>query len=512
MSPLIQGLLRPEAYDHPVAGFEVLETHISWVILTGEFAYKLKKPVDFGFVNFTTLERRKWFCEEELRLNRRLAADLYLNVVPVCVRGGLPEFVGAGTPIDYAVKMRQFDQPALLPQVLSRGELRPDQLDQFADVMAEFQAHAAVAGGDQEFGEPDAVRLPVTANLEALAKHPDFAEEVARLREWSDREFARLELVFRERKRLGRVRECHGDLHLGNLVLQHDRIAAFDCLEFNAGLRWIDVVSEIAFLVMDLAERGQPELANRVLNRWLEQTGDYAGLATWRWYFVYRTLVRAKVAWLRSLQTDQSAAALTTQQAEVSQYLCLAITWTQPRRTAVIITHGVSGSGKSFLAQEICQHLGAIRIRSDVERKRQFGLWGIPRVATRWGNPYAPDVSRSLYGTVLLELAEAVVQNGFPVIVDAAFLNRADRERFRELAERLRVPWLILDVSVEPDVARQRILQRQLAGGDPSDADASILDRQLQSQEPLTGSEQLFAVSGSDPDAVWQELRRRLDW
>ncbi len=510
MSPLIQGLLRPEAYDHPVAGFEVLETHISWVILTGDYAYKLKKPVDFGFVNFTTLERRKFFCGEELRLNRRLAADLYLDVLPVCGSIAHPTFVGAGSPIEYAVKMRQFDQTALLPQVLARGELRPQHLDQFADAIAVFHDHAAVAHAHQSFGEPAAVRLPMTANLEALARHPEFAVQAANLQEWSDREFARLEPEFRERKRLGRVRECHGDLHLGNLVLRNCRIEAFDCLEFSAGLRWIDVVSEVAFLVMDLAERGQPGLANRVLNRWLEQSGDYAGLSTWRWYFVYRALVRAKVASLRMSQGDQSAAEQQAHHAEVTQYLRLAQTWTLPRRTAVIITHGVSGSGKSLLAEQMCQRLGAIRIRSDVERKRQFGLWGFPRLPSRTGNPYAPDVSQSLYGSVLTSLAETIVQNGFSVIVDAAFLRRSDRHAFRELAERLGVAWIILDLAVDPELARQRILQRQTAGGDPSDADVSTLERQLLTQEPLTEREDVFAVRGTGVDAIWQELRQRL--
>jgi aminoglycoside phosphotransferase family enzyme/predicted kinase len=508
MDPLIHRLMRPESFPHPVERLELLETHISWVILTGPFAYKLKKPVDFGFVNFTTLDRRERFCHEELRLNRRTAAAMYLDVVPVFGPREQATLIGRGQPIEFAVRMRQFPQAALLPAALHDGRLRPEHLDRFALELARFQRNAAVADASMPFGEPDAVRQPIAGNFTVLTTLPDRADVVQRLRAWSDAEFDRLRTVFADRKRAGRVREGHGDLHLGNMVLLDDVVQAFDCLEFNDGLRWIDVISEVAFLVMDLQERGQPGLAARVLNRWLEQTGDYVGLATWRWYFVYRALVRAKVATLRLRQPDLSPDEMARQQLDLDKYLSLAERRTGPRPTAMVITHGVSGSGKSVVAEKLVEEFGAIRLRSDIERKRLYGRWGDPIGEPLTGSMYCSDVTERVYGDRLSEAVPNILGAGFPVIVDATFLRRDLRELFTALARRLQVPFVILDVDADLAVLRERVAARQQAGQDPSDADACVLDEQLQSREPLTDTERLSAISVRTDTADWWERLR----
>lgn len=506
MHPLVQGLLRPEAYDHPVARFQVLETHISWVILTGEYAYKLKKPVNLGFVDFTTLDRRHYFCEEEVRLNRRLAPEFYLGVRALYGSQERPSFLGSGTPIEFAVQMRQFDQESLLPAVLQRGDLRTDHIDRLAVAIAEFHGQTAVAGKSSPYGTPEAVRAPVFANFEHL--QPPSAEHVASLRQlkaWSEAEFERKRDWFQERHDAGRVRECHGDMHLGNMVLFYDQIRPFDCLEFNPGLRWIDVISEMAFLVMDLEDRGRPDLAFRVLNRWLEQSGDYEGLAGWNWYFAYRALVRAKVAALRIQQPDFDVAELASKRQELATYLDLACRSIQPREPAVIVMHGFSGSGKSHVAQWFCEQYGAIQLRTDVERKRLFGIWGWPASVRLTGDMYAPGITRVVYRDIVAGIVAGVVAAGFSAVIDAACLRRWQRDLFRELATRLGVRCLILDVQAGRETMRKRLARRQTAGGDPSDADVAVLEHQLVDCEPLTIEELASSLRVDTEAADWQE-------
>jgi len=516
MDPFIAGLLHPEAYDHSVTRFEVLETHISWVILTGDFAYKLKKPVNFGFVDFTTLEQRKFCCEEELRLNARMAEDLYLAVKPVYGPRERATFVGDGEPIEFAVQMRQFSQEALLPSVLDRGELTAELIDRLAIDVARFQRAAPVAGHDLPWGTPELVRKPVDENFRALdsvtlarsaseeicerSQLPSLALRaslVTQLRSWCDREFAACRDDFARRKQDGQIREGHGDMHLGNMVLRRDRIEVFDCLEFNPSLRWIDVISEIAFLVMDLADRGRADLGWRFLNRWLEQTGDYAGLRVWAWYYCYRAMVRAKVAALRQSQTDEpdEVAKLDRQLVE---YLHSAQRATQPPPPRLVITCGVSGSGKSHWSQQLAAERGWIRIRSDVERKRLFSADS---------DLYSTKATAATYQH-LRELAAMVLRCGMSVIVDATFLKRAQRQPFRELAAELNVPATLIEFTASLESLRQRIALRERSGGDPSDATISVMEQQLAAREPVLPDDgwQAFSIDTDRSDVAQQLL------
>ena len=500
---LIGGLLRPEAYGHAVESITLLETHISWVILTGAYAYKLNKPVDLGFLDFTSLERRHHFCLEELRLNRRFGSDLYLAVLPVTGSEGQPQMGGPGVALEYAVQMRQFAQADLLPAALERGAINAAQIEAFAEQLARFHAGAAVASSDSLA----AVREPVWANFRTLlgpataGQDAEFHCQVREQRHWAERELARLEPRFAARLAAGRVRECHGDLHLGNLVLHRGQIEPFDCLEFSSQLRWIDVISDLAFLGMDLQQRGHPGLAVRLLNRWLETSGDYAALELWRWYGSYRALVRAKVAALGG-------------QAELAgAYLAQAQAISRRRPQLLLICHGFSGAGKSHHSAELLEPLEAIRIRSDLERKRLFGLWGQALAPPRQGDPYAPAVSEELFAELLPAQAAAVLVAGFSAIVDATFLRQLDRQRMAAVAQAARVPLLILDFQVPVPLLRQRISARQQQGRDPSDADWAVLKQQIAMAEPLTASEQQRAVPvGVDQPAATtvQALRQRL--
>jgi aminoglycoside phosphotransferase family enzyme/predicted kinase len=513
MEPLIAALLQPQAYDHPVEGVQLLETHISWILLTGTYAYKIKKPVDLGFVDFSSLARRRHFCAEELRLNRRLAPDLYLGLRTIHGPAQRAHFGGGGPEIELAVQMRQFRQCDLLPALLRRGLPLASLLlwvEDLADRLALFHAGAAIAPAGSAFGTAEAVRQPALANLAVLERLLGPQDHrLPPLRQWCDAEALRLEPLFERRHRGGRVREGHGDLHLGNLVLHQGQIAVFDCLEFSPALRWIDVISDLAFLAMDLRRHRHTLLAAALLNHWLTASGDYGALATWRWYVAYRALVRAKVTALRLEQQVAEAEPQTRSRLDLQAYLHLAASVQRWRPPLLLITHGVSGSGKSYRGRWLAQRLGWLHIRSDVERLRLFGRWGEPCGTPLQGDPYAPEVSELLYRQRLSECCAAALEAGCSLICDATFLRRWQRLHFRSLAERLGARLVILPCPCSPELARRRIAQRRQQGGDPSEADAAVLEAQLGALEPLEADERPFslnletaAASLASPDSV----------
>lgn len=481
MNPLLADLLTPEAYPHPAPAPRLIETHISWVILAGDFAYKIKKPVDFGFLDFSTLGKREHCCREEIRLNRRLAPATYLDVVAIA--GHPAKIEGSGPVLEWAVRMRAF--PA--ESTLDREEtITSGQIDAIADQVARFHGEIAVAGVDDEYGTAAAVRAPAERNFANL--RPLLAADLAqldRLQAWTDAEGRRLEAHFIARKRAGFIRECHGDLHLGNIAWVDEAPLIFDGIEFNPGLRFIDVISEVAFLVMDLLHRGHAVLAWRFLNRYLETTGDYAGLTALPYYLVYRALVRAKVAAIRDYQAggDHQAGG---DFAECRSYLLLAERLTQLHKPALILMHGVSGSGKTWVSQHLLERLGAIRLRSDVERKRLFGLAPLDR------SEGLDIYSREAGGRTLahlLDLTQGLLRAGFTVILDATFIRRDWRDPCVALAQTQAVPWLIAAVSAEPESLRQRVRQRQIAAADASEAGLEVLESQLQNLEPFSPEE-----------------------
>lgn len=485
---LIRALLRPDAYGHAVEAVELVETHISWVLLTGAFAYKLKKPIKLPFLDFSTLERRKRFCDEELRLNRRLAPMLYLDVVPI---GGTAENprVEQGPAIEYAVKMRQFPSAAQLDRKLASGTTTAEHLREFAATLADFHAHLEPTPAGTGFGGAPIIIRAALSNLRDLADAVDDRDldALGAIGSWTQTQCTRLEEAFTRRKAAGAVRECHGDLHLGNLVHLDGRIVAFDALEFEPELRWIDVMSETAFLTMDLIAHDRNDLAHELLSRYLECSGDYAGLEVVPFYLVYRALVRAKVAALRGRQTHSAPTG--------SSYLRIAAQLAaRPRAPLLAITHGLSGSGKSTVAESLIGSLPAVRIRSDLERKRLFGF--SPGADTRSEvatGIYDANASTRTYA-VLGEYARIGIEAGFNVIVDAAFLRRTERDAFAALAALTGACFVVLDCRCPETVLRDRIVRRRAARDDPSEATTDVLAYQLAHVEALTPDERSRAV------------------
>ena len=479
----IDALQRDLQARAPRAPIRRVETHVSWVLLCGAHAYKLKKPVRLGFLDFSTLEARRHACEEELRLNRRLAPGLYIDVVAVRGTEQAPRIGGEPGPvIDHAVCMRRFPDGALFSERLVAGSLSPVYVDRLARRIAAFHEAAPAADPASAFGTAEAdeaATRQLVAGLEAEAG----AEALAPLRAWLEAEAARLRPVRQARRAAGRVRECHGDLHLANAVVVDGDVVAFDCIEFDPALRWIDVMADVGFLAMDFVAHARPDFAYRFLDGWLERTGDHAGVAVLRQHMVQRALVRELVARLRRAPVREGP-----------DYLAVARALARPGDARLLIAHGVSGAGKSFVAQRLLEAAGAVRVRSDVERKRLFGLAALQRSAIRVpGGIYDEDATRRTFA-VLRERAQSILEAGHPAIVDAAFLRAEERAAFRALADELGVPFAILHCHAPVHALRERVEQRWRQGRDPSEADLAVLERQLAHQEPLTPAERPFAI------------------
>ena len=496
-SRLVRALTNPALYGPGCTAVRIVETHISYVLLTGRHAYKIKKAVDLGFLDFTTLAARHFYCDRELELNRRLAPAVYLEVVAITGTIDAPCIGGDGPTVEYAVKMREFPQDALLTCVLARKALTAAHIDTLASVVAAFHTSAPRAEPGSRFGSPREILDLAIENfteIEPLLEHDSDRRAAADLRRWTEREHAARATLFSERQPSGFVRECHGDLHLGNIALVDGVVTIFDCIEFNEDMRWSDVMADVAFLVMDLRDRGRPDLASRFLSGYLERTGDYDGVQVLRFYLVYRAMVRAKVACMRASQIDD-AAARAAKITEYGEYLSLAARCARPDASGIVITRGLSGSGKTTRSAALVEYAGAIRIRTDVERKRIYGLAPLARTESALDEGiYSATATQRTYSRVA-SLARTVAGAGYPVVVDGTFLRRRDRDQFRAVAANLNVPFAIVDFVASVETLRARIRERREGGTDASDADLQVLERQRQSAEPIAPDEQAVTVT-----------------
>lgn len=488
-------LLTADAFEHPVTGLDILETNTSWIILTGRYAYKIKRAVAFDFLDMTTLAKRRFLCEEELRLNRRLAPDLYLDVVAITRGAKTLRIGGSGEVVEYAVRMRQFDRSQELSALLDRGEVSAEEIATFAARLARFHAAAARRSDSVDFVHTEHMRGAVLGNVAILLSHIDGELEMPALGpliDWTHDFLDGSMRWFRRREENGFIRECHGDLHARNIVRWGGELVAFDCLEFDPKLRWIDIMNDVAFLFMDLAARGRKDLAFVFLNEHVEHTGDYDGIRLLPFYAVHRALVRAMVDALAAEQDPRKRRDFGRRfQARIG----IAADFVRPQPPILILMHGPSGSGKSWLSERLAPLIGAVRIRSDVERKRLAGSTG--------ADLYTPEFNARTYAR-LRECAESCLQAGLPAIVDAAFLRRADRDSFKFLAAGLDVPCMVLSCEAERKILSERITARARAAADPSDADLAVLDGQLRTLEPFRADERplIAAISTTDPRAV----------
>jgi aminoglycoside phosphotransferase family enzyme/predicted kinase len=487
---------------------ELIETHISYVLLSGEFVYKIKKPVDLGFVDFSSLEKRKYYCLEELRLNKRLASDLYLGLVQITGTSDSPELEGHGQVIEYAVKMKRFPKEMEIRNLLDRVSIPLSCFKQLAIDLVRFHENASTADCESRFANAEALRDSAMANfsdMEKLVDSPEISSRLDRLKAWTHRSLETNSICFMDRKNELRIKECHGDLHLGNLVMIDERIVPFDCLEFNEGFRWIDVASEIAFLVMDLKAYGYDAHARCVLNHYLENSGDYRMIPLLRHYLVYRAMVLAKVACFRARQASQDILSVSS----FLSYLDLAEKISHKNNAPkLVITHGLSGCGKTWISDKILEKLDFIRIRSDVLRKHLHGISIDSRSGSGLDSGIYSESSTEAVYKALATVAKVTLEAGYSVLVDATFLKKSDRQIFKNIAETHSLSFSILNIYAPDSVLRSRIIERNKSGNDASEADLFVLDKQSSLVERLSTDEIHHTVE-VDTCATWS--REKID-
>ncbi|MBE0484756.1 bifunctional aminoglycoside phosphotransferase/ATP-binding protein [Marinobacter sp.] len=491
---LIKALQNPDLYDHPVRSFQVIETHISQVLLTGDYAYKIKKPMDFGFLDFSTLERRKRFCEEELRLNSRLAEALYLEVLPITGSPEQPCIGGDGDAFEYAIRMRQFDQSQLFDKRQERGDLPADMLSSLARQVAVFHDSLPPVADNKPLGTPDAVYAAMQENFDQIRPLLDDKTLLAQLdaqEQWTKITFERHRDLIASRRANGLVRECHGDLHLANITVFNDQVTVFDCIEFNEPFRYIDVINDLAFLLMDLESRHEPALANLVLNSYLEYRGDFEALALLPLYKAYRAMVRAKIALFTMGNPSLSDAERTALVQRYRDYAQLAEDYSVIPNCYLLATTGLSASGKTCVSAAMAGELNLIRLRSDVERKRLHGLGPLDNSKSGIGTDlYSPEVTEKTYQH-MATLAADLLASGLSVIVDAACLKEHERTRFAEVAEAHGAPFALLHCEAPEQLRREWVRKRK---GDASEATEALLDTQQTWFEPLTTAERTHTI------------------
>lgn len=522
---MVAQLRRPGACaGHPDAA-GLIETHISSLLLAGPRVFKLKKPVVLPFVDFSTLELRHEACQQELRLNRRTAPRWYLDVVPVrnSPAGALITVNGAAAVqrpdevIDWAVMMRRFDDRQLFNRLADDGKLTAAMVVDLAEVVARF--HAQQTPAPPGFGRAEATRHVARQNMAELAALLDTsspalapavatpAAEVAALQRWTEARGAELAALMDLRCRTGHVREVHGDLHLGNIVWAEGAPVLFDALEFNDTMRHIDTVGDLAFTFMDLIAHGLPRLAWQFISAVLESSGDHASLPLLAWWAVHRATVRAKVTLLGAVGQGVDAGAMV---AQARHYLAVATRLAGLDRTAgtprLVLTFGLSGSGKTLAAGALAERLGGVRVRSDVERKRLFAL---PPTARSTPGLYAPEATRRTYER-LQEVADQALAAGVSIVVDAASLLRHERDAMRSVAARHGAAFHLLVCQAPLPVLQARVAARQAAGHDASDATPEVLARQQQWAE-WPGADEAADTLVLDTDASPDEVAHRLE-
>jgi hypothetical protein len=495
-------MLQPEFYPHPVQEpIQLIQTHVSYVLLTGELAYKVKKPVNFGFLDFSTLEKRHHFCNEELRLNRRGAAELYLEVLPITQTGDAFQLGGTGEAVEYVVKMRQFPQETLLSSMFERGDLTEELLTELAVAIAQFHSTAATSDYIRSFGEVANVRHAFDENYEQTEAYiggPQTQKQFDETRVYTDRFFAERDALFTSRMQNNWIRECHGDIHLRNICYWNDHLLLFDCIEFNEPFRFVDVMFDIAYIVMDLEARQRPDLSTLFLNTYVEQIGDWEGLQVLPLYVNRQSYVRAKVTSflldIPSVPDDEKKAAAET----AALYYRLAWQYAQPRQGQLILMAGLSGSGKSTTARHLAKQLGAIHVRSDAVRKH---LAGIP-LAQRGGDDlYTPEMTAKTYGR-LLDLGISLAKEGYTVILDAKYDRQNLRDAVTNQAQAAQLPYRIVHCDAPIEVLRDRLEKRT---GDIADATTDVLAKQY--LEPFTDAEQPHLITVDTTQDLASQLK-----
>jgi uncharacterized protein len=478
LPPFVRGLLRPAAFAHPAEPIELRETHISWVVLAGRYAYKIKKPVDFGFLDFSDPERRAQDCRDEVALNRRLCPDVYLGVTHVTERAGQYFMGGRGTQVEPVVRMRRLPEDGMLPNLLARDAATPTLVRRIAGRLAEFHARAATGAGVDEHGRLAAVRGNWDENfrqLEPFVGRTVSAHANSTIRAYVAGFLAEHEALFSARVAGGRIRDGHGDLHAASICARGRKVWLFDCLEFSPRFRCADVAAEVAFLAMDLDHYGRADLAATFVQTYERASGDEELRRLLPFYACYRAYVRGKVRSLRLAEPGLSSRQAAATEDEARSYFDLAWAYAGGlARPSLLVVMGLPASGKTTLVRALAGRLGLVHVSSDVVRKELAGLRPTERRRDRFGEGlYGPAASRRTYATMRRRAARWL-RRGRSVVLDATFGSPAERAALGALARRLGATLLVVECRADEAELRRRLLGREWEGTTASDARSEI--------------------------------------
>ena len=501
-SKLIEQMQQSEFYPHStVESIELVQTHISYVFLTGDYAYKLKKAINFGFLDFSTLDKRQHFLAEEIRLNESIAPELYLEVLPITQTGDRYSLGGEGEVVEYVLKMRQFPQENLFVNLFAAGKLDIKQMEELGKIVAQFHSQAETNDYIRSFGTVAKISESFDENYQQTEKYIGIVQTQTQFDEtkaYTDRFFAEKDALFESRRENNQIKECHGDLHLKNICLWQDQIQLFDRIEFNEPFRFVDIMYDVAFAVMDLEARDRKDLANAFLNTYLEQTGDWFGLQLLPLYLSRQAYVRAKVT--SFLLDDPGIPQKVKEEAAktAADYYQQAWAYTQNRSGKIILMSGLSGAGKTTVAKEIARNINAIHIRSDAIRKH---LAGIPLNEKGGEEIYSAEMSQQTYSK-MLELGILLANIGFSVILDGKYDRVALRQKAIATAKDNNLPLKIINCTAPTEVLRDRLDQRS---GDISDATTELLSSQQAKAEDFTEEEKPYVSTIDTSKVDWQE-------
>lgn len=520
MTPnILKSLMKPEAYPVPTRTVEMLQTHVSWIFLTETHAFKLKKPVNFGFLDFSTVDRRRFYCDEELRLNRRLCPDIYEAVVELRETLTGAAFHGNGQIIDHAVMMKRLPADRMLDRLVEAGETSVADMQRVAGTVSSFHAGAGQSAYISEFGSIEKILYNWRENFDQLIAFetttlpPSNRETIS---SWAVSFTENNADLFRLRQEQGFIRECDGDLHLENICLTEDKVYIFDCIEFNERFRYCDTASDLAFLLMDLDYNGRSDLAAALLLSYQDASGDQRLPELIDYYKIYRAVVRGKVESFRHNDIGIPPDIRALAQKRAVRYFRLARGYIERLRLGLtlFITCGTMGCGKSTLAAQLAFELGIKVCSSDITRKKSAGMPPDAAAPAAYGQGlYSEAVSRKTY-QALARAAECELAAGRSVIVDASFKNAAVRDEFARLASRHQAEFVILKISCDRDEQARRLIERSKSSVSVSDGRLDLLELQAAEFTPPSKTDGILVAvdskgtSGQLADRIYKELHR----
>lgn len=511
-------MMNPNLYPHKPADVELVQTHISYVFIAADIVYKIKKPVNFGFLDFTNLEKRKFYCDEELRLNRRLAPSIYLDVVPIAQDATNNITIGSGEKIiDYAVRMKKLPMDRMLKTLLTNGEADEKVIDAVAAKIASFHRIAETGARIDEMGSTATIRCNTEENFAQTLNYinvtiPEYQYNF--IKDYVDNFLIEKKALLEKRVADHKIRDCHGDLHLEHICIA-DEIIIFDCIEFNERFRFGDVAAEVAFLTMDLDYNGYSGQAESFVKSYLNYSADTDMLSLLNFYRCYYAYVRGKVTSFRLDQKELPKSERTQITETARRYFDLAYTYAaRLEKPVLILTAGLMGSGKSYQARHLAARLGAEVIRMDVIRKEMLNINPAERHHEDFGQGiYSDDISRRTYDRAY-ELAELEIKSGKPVIIDASFKRRIERQKAFQMAQRLHIPFYIIECTCRDEIVKMRLEKRSQEKNNASDGRWEIYAAQKNDFDEINeaAADNYFKIDTSDnPEILRQEIIRKIN-